>query len=93
MEKMIERKIPGGKLVQVEVAFSKTIDYLKITGDFFLHPEDMLDEIVKACCGLSVPFDRDTLTAAIEQIKQENDGQFIGVGIEDIVSMLEEAVS
>ena len=93
MEKIIERKIPGGKLIRLEVLFSNNIEHIKITGDFFLHPEEMLEDIVNACSGLSLPMDGNELRCQLEKIRQDRAGQFIGVGIEDIVSMLEEAVS
>ena len=92
-EKTIERKIPGGKLVRLEVTFSHRIEHVKITGDFFLHPEEMLDILVNACIGLPIPFDADMLRKNLDLAMQSQDAQFVGVSIDDLISMLEEAVS
>ena len=92
-EKTIERKIPGGKLVRLDVTFSNRIENLKITGDFFLHPEEMLDVLVNACIGLPIPFDAETLKKNLNLAMQNMNAEFIGVAIEDLISMLEEAVS
>ena len=92
-EKTIERKIPGGKLVRLEIAYSQRIENVKITGDFFLHPEEMLDILVKACIGLPIPFNADTLKKNLTLAMQNQNAQFIGVSIDDLISMLKEAVS
>lgn len=41
-------KVPSGKLIKVELDFdpdNKIINSVKITGDFFLHPEETLEEL------------------------------------------------
>ena len=51
----VTKKIIGGKLVRIDVAFDERIETVKITGDFFLHPEDTLEEIVGVLEGVLLP--------------------------------------
>lgn len=47
-----EEKIPGGKLVCVEIeARDGRISSLRITGDFFLHPEEALAGLERSIIG------------------------------------------
>ncbi len=53
-----EEKIPGGKLVCVEVqAVGGRVSQVRITGDFFLHPEEAIDALENALVNapLSIP--------------------------------------
>ncbi len=45
-------KVREGKLVKVEVEYDEVIRKIKITGDFFLHPEEILEKIEKSTLGL-----------------------------------------
>ena len=41
-----EYKVDGGKLLRVRLARrGNTIEKIRITGDFFLHPEEIIDEL------------------------------------------------
>jgi len=42
------QKVKEGKVVKVEVEYDEVIKNIRITGDFFLHPEDILDKLKKA---------------------------------------------
>ncbi|MBU4222635.1 MAG: lipoate--protein ligase family protein, partial [Euryarchaeota archaeon] len=47
-----KQKVKEGKVVKVEVDCDELIRKVRITGDFFLHPEDILEEIEKSMVGL-----------------------------------------
>jgi lipoate-protein ligase A len=48
-----EYKMPGGKLVAVDFEIhSGRLRNVKVTGDFFLYPDDALDPLVAALEGL-----------------------------------------
>jgi hypothetical protein len=50
-----EYKIPGGKLIAVELKLSKsTIAYIKISGDFFMHPEESILDLEKQLKGVQI---------------------------------------
>ncbi len=86
------RKIPAGKLVRVDVIYSDRIDTVKITGDFFLHPEETLDEILKLLTGQTLPLDSQALTHQLEALLAQHDAQLIGASSQDIVEILLEAL-
>ena len=45
-------KVPGGKLIKISlVEDNGRIQDLKITGDFFLHPEDFIESLERALIG------------------------------------------
>ena len=89
----ITKKIVGGKLVRIDVTFDERIETVKITGDFFLHPEDTLEEIITVLEGASLPVRHEELVQKIEAVLEKNDAQLIGAGADDIISILEEAVA
>ena len=47
-----EYKVAGGKLIRVQLVKKETmIEKVKITGDFFLHPEELIEDLEKALVG------------------------------------------
>ena len=48
MKGTASRKIPGGKMVKVSVEYGYVLENVKITGDFFLHPEESIEDIERA---------------------------------------------
>jgi lipoate---protein ligase len=86
------KKVSGGKLIRLDVTYSDKVDQVKITGDFFLHPEDFISTIEESLSGIDIPVNSMLLTQKIEQLIRENDATLIGISPEDIVLVLEEAV-
>jgi lipoate---protein ligase len=87
------RKIAGGKLIRVIASCSGRLDQVKVLGDFFLFPEEVIFKIEEALSGASLPLEPAALVQKIEAVLTQNEAEMIGVGPEDIVSTLEEAVS
>ena len=87
------RKVAGGKLIRVNVSCSGRLDQVKVLGDFFLFPEEVIFKIEAALSGASLPVDQAALVQKIDAVLAQNEAQLIGVGAEDIVQTLEEAVS
>ncbi|MEM5871326.1 MAG: lipoate protein ligase C-terminal domain-containing protein [Candidatus Aenigmatarchaeota archaeon] len=55
MKKSIDYKVEGGKLLRIEVEIENDIvKQIKITGDFFIHPEEGILLIEKAIKGSSI---------------------------------------
>jgi hypothetical protein len=76
-------KVPGGKLVKVEVEFSQNkIQQIKIMGDFFLHPEEGIKKIEESLPGKTLK--KDLLAHTIQKTLNENTLQLIGVEPNDI---------
>lgn len=61
-----EYKIPGGKLVVVDLAVRDgRLADVQVSGDFFLEPDSALDTIDAALCGLPAASDVHALAAAV----------------------------
>jgi lipoate-protein ligase A len=86
------QKVKEGKIVKVVVELDDVIKKLKITGDFFLHPEDVLEDIEKSMVGLKKDVEFDTLVLRIHNIARACDAQMIGISSESIASVIMEAI-
>lgn len=63
-----EYKVPGGKLVVVDLDTNgETITSARIAGDFFLEPDEALDHINQALVGMSVAASHDDIEKAVAQ--------------------------
>ena len=81
-----------GKLLRIDVTYDDHIENIKITGDFFIHPEDTLEQIVSELKGLPLPFQPDSVTRKISYVIQNNEAEMIGITINDIVTTLAEVL-
>ncbi len=73
-----EYKVPGGKLVVVDLEEREgRIHGFHLAGDFFLEPDDALDDIDAAVNGLAVESDVPTIAAAIRAALPEG-AQLLG---------------
>ena len=62
-----EYKVPGGKLVVVDLTDNDGhLAEVRVSGDFFLEPDSALDAINAGLCGLPVGTSQAGLTAAVE---------------------------
>jgi lipoate-protein ligase A len=62
-----EYKVAGGKLVRAELVKKESMIEVKITGDFFLHPEELIEDLEEALVG--------------QALNVSNLGEFIGAFI------------
>lgn len=86
------RKVREGKLVKVDVEYDKVIKKLKITGDFFLHPEEILEKIEKSMLGLNKNASIETIASKIQKIVKAHDAQMIGISPESMAMVIKEAL-
>jgi len=57
-----EFKVPDGKLVEAKVKISKEkISEIRITGDFYMHPEEEIEELEKSLLGIPLEKVNDTV--------------------------------
>jgi lipoate-protein ligase A len=82
----IDYKVPGGKLLRIEAdIISGIINDIKISGDFFIYPEEALCEIEKALQGARV--------ADARSILKNFHAEMVGVSSEDIASILDRFIN
>ncbi len=86
------QKVKEGKLVKVEVECDRFIKKIKITGDFFLHPEDVLETIEKNILGLGKDAGAEEIASRIHEVAKANDVQMIGVSPESLALVIREAL-
>ncbi len=81
-----ESLVKGGKLIRVRVEFQgNRIKEIRITGDFFLHPEDKIEDIEN---GLkNVPIDE--VRKKLDEILK--DAEYLGFTLDTLVQAVEEA--
>jgi len=77
-----EYKVEGGKLIKVQLTLEdKKIKRIKITGDFFLHPEDVIEDIEQSLEGCIL--DEHELNSLIENVLKSRRAVFLGVSPKD----------
>lgn len=86
------RKVREGKLVKVEVECDSVIRKIKITGDFFLHPEEILEKIEKSMLGLKKDADMEAIASEIRKIVEAHGAQMIGISPESMALVIKEAL-
>jgi len=89
-----EEKIPGGKLVCIDVQISGgKASAVKITGDFFLHPEEAIEKIERSLLGLSIDASESEISSKIKRSLEHQGAQLIGASPEDLARIFKKAVS
>ncbi|MBH0022561.1 biotin/lipoate A/B protein ligase family protein [Salinibacterium sp. SWN248] len=87
-----EFKVPGGKLVVVDLdVVDDAITNFRLAGDFFLEPDDALEDINAAINGLPANSDAKTITAAIQQALPEGT-VMLGFSAESVATAIRRAL-
>lgn len=85
-----EVKVPGGKLVRAEVSVEGgRLAEVKITGDFFLYPEEAIFGLEASLKGLSVGLDYAPL---IESELRRAGAELVGASPRDVAEAIRRAV-
>jgi lipoate-protein ligase A len=76
-------KVEGGKMIKVTLTQRDgKIGWLKITGDFFLHPEDLIEEMERML--ISLPIKEGEISNSIEELMKKRNGTLVGAAPADI---------
>lgn len=90
-----ERKIPGGKLVCLEIqpaTCAMVVASARLSGDFFLHPEEAITDIESSLVGLPLDSSEEMVCARLDDAIAKKRANLIGVSASDIASMFVKAV-
>jgi len=80
-------KVPDGKLVKISLEFEgNKINSVKITGDFFLHPEEGLELIEKNLVGVELT--ESELVEKINEAAKVNDLELFGLNSEGVAKAI-----
>jgi len=87
-------KEKGGKLVQVRVEVDEDkVLKVRITGDFFLHPEEVLEEMEESFVGMGVFEEEEMILESVKKVIEEREAILVGFTVEGLVRIFKEAVS
>ena len=76
-------KVKGGKMIKIQLALeNKKIKDLRITGDFFLHPEETIEDIEKALRGCSLS--KEEIVRIIKETLTSRRAVLLGASPEDL---------
>ena len=93
MKGWAEKKIPGEKLVCVDVVYTDKIESIRITGDFFIHPESCIIEIERALSGIPLSMNDMELEGIIQGASEAGGAKLIGISPKGIVAALRAATT
>ena len=79
--KSIDHKVEGGKLLRIDIKVEDNIiQKIKITGDFFMYPEEAITIIEKKLIGVEI----NQIKNKIQEIITKREIKIIGFQAEDI---------
>ncbi|MBI2147371.1 hypothetical protein HYU19_02725 [Candidatus Woesearchaeota archaeon] len=92
MQHSLTRKLPNGKLVRLFVEVQDTITSLTITGDFFAHPEESIEQMEKVLLGLPKTVPASDIQQKLDAYAAENKVILVGLTTEALAGMIVEAL-
>jgi lipoate-protein ligase A len=79
MQGVATEKVPGGKLLRIKVDYDDKINNVKITGDFFIHPEESVTEIENLLKGTKKDEDEKIIADKISKLVFQKNIQLVGI--------------
>jgi lipoate-protein ligase A len=92
MQNVATEKVPGGKLLRIKVNYDEKINDIKITGDFFIHPEESISEIENLLKNMRKDEEEENFAEKISKFILERDIQLIGIDPTAIARVLKAAM-
>ncbi|MBS3134389.1 hypothetical protein J4214_04110 [Candidatus Woesearchaeota archaeon] len=89
---MASKKVLNGKLVTVLIDYHDMIRKIRISGDFFIHPEESINEIEEFLVGLDVRLEKEVIEYKLRNFIRMRDIKLIGFDEEDLTNVIKEAV-
>lgn len=86
-----QRKVPDGKLVRLDaVCGDGVFSDIRITGDFFVYPEEALTNIERDLIAGRLNGMEEDLDTKVGSIVSSNNATLVGFGAKDIADLLRE---
>jgi len=76
-----------GKIVKIRLAYyqeSQLIHSIRITGDFFVHPEEVIEQLEQGLCGIKL--EKEDLKNKIQLVLKNS--EFFGFEIDSLVDVI-----
>ncbi len=85
-------KVQGGKLLRVKVDCEEKINKAQITGDFFAHPEDVIEKIENSLIGMRSDATESEIKSTIDDVIAKTNADIAGIDAVAIARNLVKAV-
>ncbi len=85
-------KVVGGKLLRVKVEFDSKINKIQITGDFFAHPEDVIEKIENSLSGMRSDATESEIKAKVDDVIVKTNADIVGIDAVAIARNLIKAI-
>ena len=86
------KKVAGGKLLVVDVDYGDAIRSVRISGDFFLYPEEAITVLESALSRLSSRAPSSAIRDALQKTALKNKIQPVGFTFDDLAETVQEAL-
>lgn len=84
--KHVDYKVPGGKMIRMDVSvLDGSISSIRITGDFFMHPEAAIVDLEKFLIGKDLS---DRTVINLERFLQSRHIRLVGLSPQDIMDAI-----
>ncbi len=85
MKQDIDYKVPNGKLLRIQADLDNdVVNFIKISGDFFIHPEAAIIEIEDFLAGASI----NTIAGKLDKLVKEKKITLVGFNPADLADAL-----
>ncbi len=74
---------PKGKFLKITLDFNEVINDIVITGDFFAHPEESIDELQENLKGVKT--DPDEIRKILEDFFEQKGVRMYGISVEGVL--------
>ncbi len=93
MQLQLIHKTTGGKLIRLQIEYGKyAIERVRITGDFFLHPEESVGDLEAALVNVSRDMEVERLQQKLDAALAIRSAELIGVDTKTLAGLIHEAV-
>ena len=93
MHTEITHKIPNGKLVRISLDYdTATLQRAKICGDFFIHPEETIEEMEFVLRHLPVEAGEERIKRVLDAVVLTKNAQLIGIDTQSVAKLIHEAI-
>ncbi len=96
MQGVHTEKAPGGKLLRIKVDFNhdeKIIENVQMHGDFFIHPEDFIEDIEQLLANLDQKDTEQSIAAALIRLVEDEGTELVGITPEAIAKVFKTALT
>lgn len=90
MKKKVLIDDPAGKFLKIVVDYNREINEIVITGDFFVHPEEAIDELQEALKGVKA--DIDEIRKVLEEFFSREGMHLYGISQEGMMTAFMECL-